>query len=88
MCTKHKFRVQLIIVFACFIKVVPSDFSTRALESEKISRYLTSIIAIIQLNYRDVFLTSFERLGFCACTCLEISVLVRRFLILKFCRKI
>ena len=38
-----------------------SNFSTRALESKEISRYLISIIAIFRLNYRDVFSPSSER---------------------------
>ena len=44
----------------CFSQHERSDFSTRALESEEISRYLTSIIAIFQLNYRDVFFALFR----------------------------
>ena len=54
-----------------------SDFSTRALESKEISRYLTSIIAIFQLNYRDVFLLSFGRFEKRIRTPLNISALQR-----------
>ena len=73
--------------FACFSQHERSDFSTRALESKKISRYLTSIIAIIQLNYRDVFSAFSERVGKCFCTCLDINVLRWRFLSLNFAGK-
>ena len=71
-----------------FFQHVRSGFSTRALESKKISRYLTSIIAIIQLNYRDIFLPFFGRFEKHVRTPLSISVLQQQFLPAKFARKL
>ena len=59
----------------CFSQHERSDFSTRALESKELSRYLTSIIAIFRLNYRDVFLPSSERFEKYVRTPLNISAL-------------
>ena len=64
-----------------------SNFSTRALESKEISRYLTSIIAMFQLNYRDVFSAPFGRFEKRIQTPLNISALQQQFSPMKFARK-
>ena len=68
----------------CFSHHERSGFSTRALKSKELSRYLTSIIAIIQLDYRDVFLPSSEQFEKCLRTLLNISALQRQNSTMKF----
>ena len=75
-------------VVACFSQLVRSDFSTRALESKELSRYLTSIIAIIQLDYRDIFSPSFGRFEKRVRTPLNINVLQRQISTMKFTQKL
>ena len=92
----NKTKIQEAYYFFCydsspshvFFQHERSDFSTRALESEEISRYLTSIIAIFQLNYRDVFLTSSEQFDERLRTSLNIRVLQRQFMVVKLKEKV
>ena len=75
--------------FACFFQHERSDFSTRALESEKIA----SLFQLKKRRYLDrksdaFFLPSFERFRKRVRTRLDISILQQQILSIKFVRKL